>query len=584
MALFCIGLTDMPQDTSSSPRLEGSTTRSGISLRALFLLALFPTILVLGGLLYMVTSRQADIREEGQRMLWTSLPLHMEQQRTSVNLERLRLLGNIVYMTIDPIARRKARIEAQALTTDAAFESVPNTRLALEQAYEELENLARARDIQRGMRIQMYETVGRIENLHSQLLIAAMQLPKAQGLVQLTNFSTTFLELLNVLDVRNVTAGEENVVIIIDKIASLEATARGAGVPESILTNYYRLEQQSYQFLRLYKEYFAAEKTITNAWQEFDVALRSLSDRISVNAAQGIESMLQNSIALAVGVERITWQGFMLLCATLIMGLFIIRNFVGVPVVWLIHAIDAIRDGSEPQPEPRIFIYELQRLSNALVKLNSHWSLVKAHSQQLETERHVLEGLSIKDGLTDLYNRRYFDIQLNAIWQESIAEGSPVALLMMDIDHFKNYNDNLGHPKGDVCLQRLAQSFSEKILRPTDKVCRYGGEEFALLLYSPSPGGALRLAARIHDGVRLLMLHHPASSVSDFVTLSIGVVTHSPTEGDAPHMLVEWADRALYAAKNAGRNRTFQCILSKNADGTWSETLQEVGHGNDTLA
>lgn len=574
----------MPEDTTPTPNVEGTAARSGISLRALFLLALIPSVLVLGGLLYMVTSRQADIREEGQSMLWTSLPLYMEQQRTSVNLERLRLLGNIVYMTMDPIARRKARIEAQALTTDAAFESAPNTRIALEQACEQLQNLASARDSQRGMRMQMYETVGRIESLHNQLLIASIRLPKAQALAQLPNFSATFLELLNVQDVSNVMAGEDNVTVIINKIASLEAKARGVGVPDSILTNYYRLEQQSYQFLRLYKEYFAAEKTITTAWQEFDVALRSLSDRITVNTAQGIESMLQNSIALAVGVERITWQGFVLLCATLIMGLFLIRNFVCVPVVWLINTIDTIRDGAEPQPEPKIFIYELQRLSNALVKLNSHWSLVKAHSLQLETERHVLEGLSIKDGLTDLYNRRYFDIQLNAIWTESMAEGSSVALLMMDIDHFKNYNDSLGHPKGDVCLQRLAQSFREKILRPTDKVCRYGGEEFALLLYNPSPGGALRLAARIHDGVRLLMLHHPASSVSDFVTLSIGVVTHSPSEGDTPHMLVEWADRALYAAKNAGRNRTFQCYLSKNADGTWCETLQEVGHGNNTLA
>lgn len=574
----------MTTEETPPPTREDTSTPVGISLRALFLVALIPSLVVLGALLYLVISRQADIRQECQRMLLTSLPQLMEQQRMAVNVERLRRLGSAVYISADPVTRRKARIEGQALTTDASFDSVPDSRPALDQAYADLQRMAQERDEQNALRLQLHETVARIESVHIQLHNAFMQLPQARALAQLTNFSAAFLELLNVQDVRNVTTGEENVEVIINKISSLEAQARGGGLPDSVLSNYRFLEQQSYQFLRVYKEYFAAEKNILDAWQDFDSALRSLDERITMSAAYGIETMLQNSISLAMGVERITWQGFMVLCATLIIGLFLIRNLVCVPMLWLVKTIGAIRDGQEPVHEPKIFIYELQRLASALLRLNFQWARVKAHSEQLENERHLLEGLSIKDGLTDMFNRRYFDIMLHNMWEEASREGSSVALLMMDIDHFKNYNDTLGHPKGDECLKLLAKSFDTRILRPSDKVCRYGGEEFALLLHCLTPEGPLRVAARIHDGVRQLALAHPASSVSDFVTLSIGVVVHTPREGDSAPMLIEWADHALYAAKKAGRNRTFLCRLRRDATGKWCEKLEEVGHGNDTVA
>lgn len=558
--------------------------RSGISLRIFFFLALVPTLVVLIALLYIVTSRQIDIRQECQRMLWTSFPELREQQRSSVNLERLRMLGTIVYNSTDSMARRKARIEAQTLSIDAAFEKVPQVRETMEQAFDMLRQMAAVRDKQRAFRVQLYAALGRIEQNQCELAKYMVEHPGVTDVGLQHNLVISFLELLNVQDVRNAIMGEDNLRMLQVKIAGLEAQARQSDLPESLKELYTRIEQQAYLFLQAYKAYFIEEKTVAALWQEFDISLRSLSEHNTLNAALGIETILQNSIALAVDVERVTWQGFMVLCATVLLGLFLVRNCICVPLFWLLHAIDAIRDGQSTTPSPRIFINELQYLSDAITNLNYYWTGLKAHSVKLESEKHLLEGLSIKDGLTDLHNRRYFDLMLQSMWADALAMQKPVALLMMDIDHFKNYNDTLGHPKGDMCLKQLASAFQTNILRPTDKVCRYGGEEFTLLLTCINVKGPLRVAERIHNGVRRLGIEHPASQVSPLVTLSIGIACYVPEEGDSAAMLVEWADRALYAAKKAGRNRTCVCTVTRNAQGEWEEALQEVVHGSDSVA
>lgn len=574
----------MSTEKISFPRKDKPSISSGIRLKTLLLLGLIPSLMILLGLLYVIMSQQADIRQECQRMLLSSLPQLIEQQSTAVKLERLLLQGNIVANSLDSLARRKARMDAQALSSHDAFVAVPGAEGLLDTVHSQLQLMALARDEQHVLRTQLHETAARIETVQTQLLTAFMQVPKEQALAQLTNVSAAFLDLLNVLDISNVTRGEENVEVIINKISSLEAQARGGDLPDSMLKNYRFLEQQSYLFLQVYKEYFAAEKKVNDARQQFESAVENLSERVTMNAAQGMESMLQNSITLAMGVERITWQGLMLLCATLIAALFLVRNLVCVPVMWLIRTIDAIRTGGDVPAEPKFFVHELQFLAKALLQLNFYWSQVKAHSQQLDNGSQLPKGLSIKDGLTGLFNKRYFSVILHNMWAEACREGGSVALLLMDIDFFDKYNSALGSSRGDACLQQLAHAFKAKTLRPTDKVCRYGGEEFALLLHCSNEEGPLRVAARLHEGVRHLALEHPTSAVADVITLSIGVVVHTPREGDAAPMLMEWAEHALLAAKNGGRNCTYVCRLHCDAQGLWHETLEEVAHDNRTVA
>lgn len=568
--------------TSDDTQAPNTNQRSGakMSLRAFLFVALVPTLVVLLVLLYFVTRLQMDIRQECQNMLWTAFPQLIEQQRTAVNLERLRMLGNIALNSPDTATRRKARIEAQALTTDAAFEGSPKVRETMLLAFDRLREIVTIRDTQRTLRMQLYGAFGRVAQVQDELVSYALEQPGACKAWPLTNVSSVFVELLTVQDIRTASMGEDRIQQLLAKIGNIEARPPECTFPPRLQDAHERMEQQVVQFSTAYKEYFVAEKNVQAVWHDFDVLLRGLSDHIALNASVGIENMLQNSIEQARSMERITWQGFMVLCATVLLGLFMMRNGVCVPLLGLIQSMNSIRDGKGAEPAPRIFIKELQYLSEAIASLNFYWTGVKAHFTKLETEKHLLEGLSIKDGLTDLHNRRYFDLVLSNMWEEARAAKTPLALLMMDIDHFKNYNDTLGHPKGDTCLKQLASAFRTRILRPTDKVCRYGGEEFALLIRCPDVSAALRVAERIHHGVRRLAIEHPASDVGPLVTLSIGVACHVPEAGEGPSMLVEWADRALYTAKKAGRNGTCLCTLVRNAQGEWEENMEVVARAN----
>ena len=166
----------------------------------------------------------------------------------------------------------------------------------------------------------------------------------------------------------------------------------------------------------------------------------------------------------------------------------------------------------------------------------------------------ALEQLATRDGLTGIANRRSFDQQLSDEWNRSLRESLSLSLLMIDIDHFKRYNDTYGHQGGDQCLRQIAGSLDQVACRPGDLVARYGGEEFAVILTSTDTEGARVVARRILDRVAELAIPH-SSGEEGYVTLSIGISTLTPLPGITPENLVSAADGALYQAKHAGRNR-----------------------------
>jgi diguanylate cyclase (GGDEF)-like protein len=180
----------------------------------------------------------------------------------------------------------------------------------------------------------------------------------------------------------------------------------------------------------------------------------------------------------------------------------------------------------------------------------------KETERRFAMERDELHGLAFKDSLTGLSNRRYLDQQLELLWQQEVdAAGERfLAVLMVDVDHYKSYNDSYGHQAGDECLRVIASAISSAAGRSSDVVGRYGGEEFTLILRNADAAGARVVAERIREKIEELRLPH-ASSPFGLVTLSIGVAAQQPTTSSKPSELVEAADRALYAAKRAGRNR-----------------------------
>jgi diguanylate cyclase (GGDEF)-like protein len=159
-----------------------------------------------------------------------------------------------------------------------------------------------------------------------------------------------------------------------------------------------------------------------------------------------------------------------------------------------------------------------------------------------------------RDGLTGLFNRREFDISVEREWQAGLRDGTPVSLLMLDVDSFKAYNDRYGHQLGDEVLTQVATSFREKCNRPRDIVARYGGEEFVALLPATSLDGALHLAEDVRRGVADRRIEHAAGKHA-VVTVSLGVATMVPTTDGSPADLIRAADVLLYEAKRAGRNR-----------------------------
>jgi len=161
-----------------------------------------------------------------------------------------------------------------------------------------------------------------------------------------------------------------------------------------------------------------------------------------------------------------------------------------------------------------------------------------------------------RDALTGIHNRRMFDDQLARLWQQAQRERVTMGLLIVDIDHFKHYNDSLGHQAGDECLARIASILAAGARRPLDVAARYGGEEFAILLYRVDRQSMEELAEHLRAQVVAAGLPHPASPVSGVVTVSIGGACVTPSDGRSAFGFIQLADEALYAAKERGRNRT----------------------------
>jgi len=203
----------------------------------------------------------------------------------------------------------------------------------------------------------------------------------------------------------------------------------------------------------------------------------------------------------------------------------------------------------------------LQRaIQDAVAKVNAEREHTERYERMTEASQELAEAnaeltqMARLDPLTNLFNRRAMDEHLTQEHERSLRYGHPYGIIMLDIDHFKLFNDSQGHPAGDDCLQRVARSITQAV-RGVDLAGRYGGEEFIVLLPQTSLDGAQTLAARIRDAVYDLNVPHPASPTADRVTVSLGVAAGPDERWED---LVQEADQALYQAKKTGRNRV--CI------------------------
>lgn len=229
--------------------------------------------------------------------------------------------------------------------------------------------------------------------------------------------------------------------------------------------------------------------------------------------------------------------------------------------------ITALKNNERTKEIPVIFISSLKEVSDEEKGLTLgavdyivkpyNAAIIKARVRthmKLVTQRKLLERIALLDGLTEIPNRRSFTERFTKEWERSIRTGLPISLIIADVDSFKQYNDHYGHGMGDVVLKQIAGALSEAVSRPADFVARIGGEEFAVLLPETHAIGGCDVAEKIRKSVESLSILHAFSPASEFITISIGGATMTPSIGDSQVSLFEIADQNLYDAKHKGRN------------------------------
>jgi diguanylate cyclase (GGDEF)-like protein len=240
----------------------------------------------------------------------------------------------------------------------------------------------------------------------------------------------------------------------------------------------------------------------------------------------------------------------------------------------LLADVPVIFISSHGEPESEVSGFEMGAADFITKPVSPALVLARVRTQlRVKHVADELRRIAATDVLTGIANRRHFDASLERGWRSARRTGDALALLMIDVDHFKLFNDRYGHPTGDACLRSVAQAVAFASLRPTDLVARYGGEEFVVLLPQTPRGGAEHVARGILDAVEALAIPHAASTTTTFVTVSIGVASYDDdsacwtkpsidlrfTDDARVHCfaldLVQAADRALYAAKWSGRAR-----------------------------
>ncbi|MFT5697196.1 MAG: diguanylate cyclase (GGDEF)-like protein [Desulforhopalus sp.] len=206
----------------------------------------------------------------------------------------------------------------------------------------------------------------------------------------------------------------------------------------------------------------------------------------------------------------------------------------------------------------RLF-FELYRLKKRVASQTTDFDAkmleLEVLQQELKENKHRLELFSSLDNITGLFNRYYFDENLQKEWRQAVRENEPLSLLFIDVDYLKAYNEYYGYVEGDDCLRALAGSLHRTLLRPVDIVARYGGDQFAAILPNTNKDGAGLVAKRMMETVSSLNRKNEASPLTGAVTISIGGATILPSAKEKVQILIAKAQQALGEAKTAGRNR-----------------------------
>jgi len=259
--------------------------------------------------------------------------------------------------------------------------------------------------------------------------------------------------------------------------------------------------------------------------------------------------------------DKIIWIGLLCFLTSIALAAIIARS-ISSPLAKLVHTMRETKSGNyrnrmqpEGNDELTVLTQEFNEMANKIDRHNAQLEdRVNERTRDLAEANSKLKALSLTDGLTGIANRRHFDETLLSELNRAVRTQTPLALMMVDVDFFKDYNDFYGHQEGDACLRRVANLLQVHSRRASDLVARYGGEEFVLIAADTDVATALALAESIRTSLEAMQLPHERSPLG-CVTISVGVVVVVPDEAQTPEMLGRMADKAMYRAKGQGRNQ-----------------------------
>ena len=261
--------------------------------------------------------------------------------------------------------------------------------------------------------------------------------------------------------------------------------------------------------------------------------------------------LLEDPPALLLLNAHQSWQDMLDICSSCSKA----ESDYPLPVAFIGQKIDEQQEIAAYRAGAIDFLY-LNRAADVLRARISILLQVKHSQDQLSRSARI-------DGLTQVNNRREFERTIETEWRRAQRSRRDLNLIMIDVDHFKLFNDLYGHLAGDGCLRSVAQTIKKALQRAQDMVCRYGGEEFVVVLPDTDLDGAILIAERIRIAIEELTISHEKSSAHNIITISLGVASANPAENGSPRELIEQADKALYAAKDRGRNQV--CALQPPA-------------------
>ncbi len=272
--------------------------------------------------------------------------------------------------------------------------------------------------------------------------------------------------------------------------------------------------------------------------------------RIVVPIRNVLTAVCVTQVAAQGELESLMLLPLMVIGPFFFMGLQLRAALVAVVATMVAFAVAAAILGLSPPIAARAFVFLLITAVSCAIAARH----LEKWSRTSFLESHLIAELAQHDTLTGLKNRRIFDEHLDQLWQQAVDDARTIAILMMDIDHFKAYNDRYGHQAGDHALRRVAQTLQPLVSRPLDVLARYGGEEFAVILYDIDARHAEELAERMRRAVGELAIDHQGA-YAGAMTISVGVAVVGPSRDRRSRGALQLADQALYEAKVRGRNR-----------------------------